>query len=376
MTPDDLVVTGVRTWSHTASPRSTWVMVQVTAGDVVGLGELSDGGHASRLERAARSVVGAVTGHPVGAARAAVRDLLTARREAEHDIDEALLWSTVLGGLESAFADLEARAQGIALSASLGLGGPRPVRVYANLNRRWGGESADVVCDEARRAVSEGYAAVKIAPFSWASHQGSRRSLVARALTLTRRVRDAVPAGTALMVDCHQLVPADLVGEVLRGLAPCDPLWVEDLVDVHDAAALRAAALQTELPLAAGEHVWDPALARKACASGALTYWLVDPKHAGGPDGTARMAEAADGTCLTFHNPSGPVGTAHAAHLAALGGQDTWLEVAFGEADRAAYLDPPERLVDGRWQPATGSGIGAVPARLVSVGEPLAWGRW
>lgn len=368
MSATDPLVTGLHVWSHPASPRSTWVMVRVSAGDLAGVGELSDGGAAATLVTTTKSLSDLVVGRRVGSARSAVRDLLQGRRAASNSAGEAFFWSTVLGGMESAFADLAARGQGVPLATALGLGTPLPVRAYANLNRRWGGQSADVLCEEARRAALAGYAAVKIAPFSWARQQGATHDGFGRGLDLVARVSDALPPGTGLMVDCHHLVPDDLIGDVVRELATADLLWVEDLVDVVSPAALQSAASLTDLPLAAGEHVWDPIVAEKACASGALAYWLVDPKHAGGPVGTARIAEAVDGATLTFHNPSGPVGTAHAAHLAGLAEGDTWLEVAWGEVDRATYLHPPERVLDGTWVPGQGSGIGTQPAPRVTSG--------
>ncbi len=356
MTSSDACVDGVAVWSHQASRRSTWVMVEVVAGAERGVGELSDGGPVTQLVTAARSVAGLVTGLGVLQARKTVRKHVEQRRDdAVHD---AFLWSTVLGGYESAFADLCARLDGRPLSSSLGLGEPRPVRTYANLNRRFGADGAAVVLAEAAHAADHGFAAVKVAPFTGAYDRGlSGTRLIRDGLEIVAGVRAAIPREVLLMVDCHHLVPADRVHDVARELEPLGVHWVEDLVDVTDRRALESAA-STGLSLAAGEHVWDPTVAATACATGALDYWLLDPKHAGGPDGAARIAEAVDGTALTFHNPSGPVGTAHAAHLAALAGESTWLELAWGEDNRTGFLEPAETVVDGTFRPTPGAGIG------------------
>ena len=361
MTASDQPVSRVTVWSHPASRRSTWVMVQVVADGVRGVGELSDGGPVQPLMAAARSVHGAATGIAVQDAREAVRRLLENRRASADDESGAFLWSTVLGGYESAFADLTARLDRRPLSAALGLGETAPVRAYANLNRRFGADGPEVVTSEAVRAVAHGYRAVKIAPFSGAHALGLVGvEMIRTGVELVSSVRAAIPRDTLLMVDCHHLVPVDLVGVVARELAPLGVHWVEDLVDVTDRDALRVAAA-TDLPLAAGEHVWDPSVAAAACATGALEYWLLDPKHAGGPVGAARIADAVDGIALTFHNPSGPVGTAHAAHLAGLAGDTTWLELAWGEEDRTSFLDPAETVAKGALMPASGPGIGCSP---------------
>lgn len=359
MTDSDEYVDSAMVWSHRASPRSSWVMVEVAAGGMRGVGELSDGAPVDVLMAAARSVRSELFGRPLGQARGALRRRLVELRAAGQG-QEAFLWSTVLGGYEAAFADLLARLENRALSASLGLGEPRPIRVYANLNRTFGAEGPDTIVSEAKRALSNGFSALKVAPFldnHAAGMSGVR--LVDAGLSLVGQVRDAVPWEVDLMVDCHHLVPADLLQLVVRELAPLGLYWVEDLVHVGDRSAIELAAAGG-LALAAGEHIWSPETAAAACADGALRYWLVDPKHAGGPAGVARIAEAVEGTQLTFHNPSGPVGTAHAAHLAALGGAATWLEFAWGEADRADFLDPAETLVDGAVQ-TSGPGIGCRP---------------
>ncbi|WP_432894498.1 enolase C-terminal domain-like protein [Kribbella sp. CA-245084] len=336
-------------------------MVELVADGIRGVGELSDGGPVAELIVAARSIGSSIVGLPLDQVRA------------ELPLPDTFLWSTVLGGYEAALADLVARLEGRSVAESLGLSEPQPVRLYANLNRRYGGDGAQAIVAEAVCAVGNGFSAVKVAPFLDNHARGmSGTQLVDAGLELVVKVREALPDGVRLMVDCHHLVPAQSVAVVARDLAALDLYWVEDLVRVDDRAALDAVAA-SGLALAAGEHIWQPAAAAAACADGALTYWLVDPKHAGGPAAVARFAEAIGDTQLTFHNPSGPIGTAHAAQLAALGGAGTWLEYAWGETDRLTFLDPPEAVVDGTLRPA-GPGIGCAPrtpdgAELIRVGE-------
>lgn len=360
MTAYDQRITAVSVWSVVASARSTWVLVSVSADGVSGIGELSDGGPVRELVLAARSAAALIEGREVRSARAHLGEALELRRDSAGTAAAQFLWSTVLGGLASALADLEARLSGRPLSVALGLGDPAPVRAYANLNRRWGG--GDELVTQAARATAAGLTAVKVAPFTaLAPGRELGAAEVREGLDLVRATRDAVPAGTLLMVDCHHRVPSDLFGQVATGLAPLDPYWVEDLVDVTEPDALRAAARAVDLPLAGGEHVWDPQVAASAVATGALDYWLLDPKHSGGPVGASRIAEAVTSVVLTFHNPSGPVGTAHAVHLAGLAPEQTWLELPWGEHEDAAFVDAPQLVSGGRLQAAAGPGIGCLP---------------
>jgi galactonate dehydratase len=353
---DDVYVDSAAVWSHRASRRSTWVLVEVVADGIRGVGELSDGAPVDALVTAAYSMSPLITGLRLEKARVALRGELERLRLA----GDGFLWSTVLGGYEAAFADLVARLEGRAVSESLGLGSPAPVRLYANLNRRFGGDGLDAIVAEALCAVGNGFSAVKVAPFLDNHAAGlSGVRLVEAGLEMVARVRSAIPDGVRLMVDCHHLVPVEYVGVVARELSGLDLYWVEDLVADRSEMELAAG---TGLALAAGEHVWDPAVAAAACAGGMLRYWLVDPKHAGGPVGVAQIAEAVGETQLTFHNPSGPVGTAHAAHLAGLGGAGTWLEYAWGETDRLTLMDPAEAVLNGTLRPA-GPGIGTTVSR-------------
>ncbi|HEY3512623.1 enolase C-terminal domain-like protein [Kribbella sp. NPDC051137] len=303
-------------WTHRPSSRSTWVLAEVVADGIHGVGELSDGGPLDELLAAAESVRTSLVG----------RSVAQARTELGRPAD-SFLSSTVRGGFAAAVADLTARLEGRSLSESLGLGAPRPVRLYANLNRRFGADGAETIVAEALRAVGNGFTAVKVAPFLDNHARGlTGTRLIDAGLELVTKVRAALPDDVRLMVDCHHLVPA---ADVVPELAALELHWVEDLVPLGDRAAVESA-VAAGLSLAGGEHVWQPAVAAASC--GGLAYWLVDPKHAGGPDGVRRIAEAIGETQLTFHNPSGPVGTAHAAQLAGLMGADGWLEYAWGEA--------------------------------------------
>lgn len=366
MTVRDERVTGVRVWSVEASPRSTWVLVGVSSAGECGVGELSDGGAVAEVVAAARGIAPLAEGRDVEVAAKGVVAELERRRESATSPATAFLWSTVLGGFASAFADLEARLAGEPLSWHLGLGDAAPIRAYANLNRRWGGTSEVEV--EGAKAVAAGLTAVKVAPFSALEGGALGPDQLMQGLRVAGALRDALPSGTHLMVDCHHRVPLELFGELARGLAPLDPYWVEDLVDVTDPAALRAVATTVDLPLAGGEHVWDPQVAASATATGALDFWLLDPKHAGGPAGSARVANAVTGAMVTFHNPSGPVGTAHAIHLGGLASEQTWLELPWGEHDGVDFLGAPQLVSGGRLRASSGPGAGCLP-RGRSAGE-------
>lgn len=357
MTADPAIIERIDLYTHRASARSTWTVVRVeSSAGVIGIGECSDSGNSTVLESAVHAARNALVGKPVGDERTAVEAWLCARREGA-DRPTGFAWSTALGGLAAALDDLCARHAGVALADRIGTAAPENVRLYANLNRTWGSRGVSDLVAAARAAAAEGFPAVKIAPFDAAGHHGDGDVVVA-GLAVVDAVRAALPDRTALMVDCHFRIDDRALLTVLPELAAREVFWVEDAVDPRDLDRLRRLRDHTSVPLAAGEHEWDPAVVEAACATGAVDFWLIDPKHAGGPRATRRLLGLTASAAVSYHNPSGPVGTAHAAQLSGLSPRLTWLEYAWGEPGRADYLSPTERVENGALVVPRGPGIG------------------
>src|SRR5215468_7371666 len=104
--PQDIANVEVRT-SQSAG-HSTWTVLQIHDSDgSTGLGECSDAGDAVVLAEAVRAVQEMLPGSAPARLIGWLRD-----RRAGQDPRQALAWSTVLGGVESALADLAARRAG------------------------------------------------------------------------------------------------------------------------------------------------------------------------------------------------------------------------------------------------------------------------
>lgn len=328
--------------------------MQSTAG-VVGLGECSDSGDTRVLAAAVREARVALVGGSLESGRALLRSQLASRRQSALP-SSALAWSTALGGLESALDDLTARHAGIPLAIHLGMSRPQRVQVYANLNRAFGGGTVLDLVAGARQATAQGFAAIKIAPFDTNAANGDA---VSAGLAIVDAVQEVLSDRTALMIDFHFRLDDQSLLRVLPELASRRVFWIEDAVHPSDLQRLVWLRGQTDLPLAAGEHEWDAALVEAACGSGAVDYWLMDPKHVGGPEATKRLLARTGDVAVSFHNPSGPVGTLHAAHLLGLSERTSWLEYAWGDADRAQFLAPGESVDGGMLLLPEGPGIGA-----------------
>jgi galactonate dehydratase len=341
----------VEVLTHESARHSTWMVLRIRdSRGLTGLGECSDSGDPAVLAEALHAVQMMLPGSDAAGLLGWLRD-----RRAGEGGRRALAWSTVLGGVESALADLAARRAGVPLGEYLGAPAPAKVRLYANLNRAWGTLGPAAVAEAAVAAAAQGFTAVKIAPFP-GGEDGSAGAV--EGLKTIDAVREVLPPDVKLMVDCHFKLDEGGLRVLLPELAARAVHWIEDIVDPRDVDRLRRLRDEWSVPLAGGEHEWDPAVVAAACATGAYAYWLIDPKHAGGPRATQRLIGLTAGTRVTFHNPSGPVGTAHAAQLAGMTDRFGWLEYAWGTADRAGYLRAPELIDAGSLCTPGGPGIG------------------
>ena len=274
---------------------------------------------------------------------------------------------TVRGGVATALADLAAQRAGVPLWSWLAPGRrpPGAIELSANLNRSLGQRRAEDFARQARRAVADGFRAVKVAPFDHLT--GPRRA--AEGVLRAQAVRDAVGPDIDLMIDVHHtLEPAELLAIGGR-LAALRPRWVEDAAPIGDLGALRAVRDVVGAPLAGGELAATVAEVQPALDAGLVDVLMPDLKHAGGPRSALALARAAAraGAQVSLHNPSGPVATAASLHVSVAAGAGL-LEFAYGEVPwRGAVIDPPEEPEDGRLAVPSTSGLGVSLARLESA---------
>lgn len=360
-------IAGWRERTHVVSWRTCWQTVELWTEDgSCGLGEWSDAGSWEATGGLRRSLADELVGRDVGSALHLVQALSVAAagRVTQPDSRAEL---TILGGLDAALCDLAAREAGVPLARWYG-GKPAATRCYANINRAVASRTPDEFARVARAAVAAGFRAVKCAPFDFLL--GARR--LAGGLEIAEAVMDAVGAGVEVMLDLHEnLSPGELgaAAPVLRALAP---RWVEDAAPLDDLERLESARKLLDVPMAGGEFAAGVEQIEPAVCAGLLDVVMPDVKHAGGPRRALDIARFAleSGVEVSFHNPTGPVSTAHSAAAAASLPSPTVLELAFGEVEwRSRVLEPTERMENGTLISAGGVGLAA---RLADrdFGEP------
>ncbi|MCT9075401.1 mandelate racemase/muconate lactonizing enzyme family protein [Streptomyces fulvoviolaceus] len=263
---------------------------------------------------------------------------------------------TVRGGLEQARLDREARQAGVSLRRLLtGELPPESVELYANINRVPGGRTPREVARVAEAAVRDGFTAVKLAPFD--TPDGDRRRTLAEiGLERVRAVRDAVGDRVDVMVDVHERLTLAELAPLLGPFEELGLYWLEDGVGIGHPAELAELRARTELRLAGGEFAFR--CEDVHAVRGLLDVFLPDVKHAGGPRTALDLAADAGPARISFHNPSGPVATLHAAQLTPAHLAER-LEYAYGEVPwRSDVVHGAERVQGGRLTLTDAPGIG------------------
>lgn len=365
----------VRLHQIAVSHRTTWFVTEITTADgVTGLGECSD----LRDPEAAAAVINAIA--PLIAHHRHGHDIDALDRRITHHLGrdaspaDTFLHRLVVGSLMTALCDIAARTDGLPLHRWLGAPAKSTVPLYANINRAPVERRSEEFASVAATAVSAGFDRIKLAPFDGPAHGDS--SLLETGLAHLRAVRAAVGPSTTVYVDVHHRLSRPELLAAIEAMEELGIAWIEDAVDVLSAADLLWLREATEIPLAGGEKLTDPADVASVVEEGLLSYLLLDPKYVGGPLRMRSILDVVGDTTVTFHDPTSPVSTGVSAHLAALPKNFAHVEYAFGEPiDRRTLLTPAEEIANGELTLTPGPGIGAA-FDSAAIGDRITTRDW
>lgn len=343
------------------SEKTTWrhVLLKTDSG-YVGVGEATlegtDQGFSDALSRQASTLRGQAP-NP-----ATLSGLATAANDLQS--------RTILSAVDQAVHDLSAQILDQPLYTRLGAPSAGSIPLYANINRTSHDRSPHAFAANARKAASQGFEAIKIAPFDTLAPEmcstlpGERH--IAIGLERIRGVREAVPS-CDLMIDCHWRFTPQATVNLLPALAEAGVVWLEcplletpdaipDLTDIRKAAnsyGIRLCGLET-----AG--MW--ADFAPFVEAGAYDVIMPDVKHAGGLGVILDIAQRAEalGTAVSLHNPSGPMAHLVSVHVMAAIGTSERLEIQWEESPLFFQItDPAPEIEKGACRPTTKAGLGA-----------------
>ena len=349
----------------TATPRTTWVVAELSDGEgAVTTVEITLGDRSAQVAEVLADLVAAARAcAPGGEMQVAGRLGLPPER-----LERDVVLATAVSALRTAVAQLDAARAGVSLHRFLGAEATESVELYANINRALhatGRTPADFA-RAADRAARAGFRSFKCAPFdevSAASPPDRILTAAAAGLARVRAVRSATGPAARLLVDCHSRFTVATAPVIAAELAQLGVGWFEEPVQPRTAAAgLAAIARQAPLPVAGGESGYGGAFFDRLLDTGAVSIIMPDIKHCGGVGEAVRVGRSAlrRGGAFSLHSPSGPISLLASAHVTAAVSGALPLEHAVDEVDwRADLVTPAERIEDGRLLLPTAAGLGA-----------------
>lgn len=339
-------ITGIEVFSVNVTQRTNWIILRLnTNAGISGYGEASLGGRAELAELNefyamvdGRSPFAVAEYRAQGRSRAAAGGRVIAT--AFSAIEQAL-WDLSGKILDAPFYDLV----GGKLRDSLG--------VYANINRATVERTPAGFAETAQRAVADGFAAIKAAPFDGFPVLTAPAAEIDRAKELgiacVYAMRDAVGEDVAIKIDAHSFFDVELAIEVARELDSARLSWFEEPVaptQTADTKLIHDAVSQT---IAGGEFLFGMEGFWPLCEIGAVDIIMPDVKHCGGlmeATHIAAIAQAVD-VRVSPHNPSGPISTAASVALCATLPNFEILEYQWGEVEWRGTLVEPAEIIEG-----------------------------
>lgn len=381
-------ITGLEVVAVAVNHRGDWLHVRVETDEgITGLGEASHGGFGPDRDEIVAAILRRqcfplLRGRDPRAVRACAAALAP--------LAGGLAGATAVSACEQALWDLAGKAAGVPVFRLLGGPARERIPLYANVNRAVVDRTPEGFARSTSAAVSEGFRAVKLAPFDGTDRRRIRardqQARVRHGIACVAAVRDAVGAEVEVYVDCHSkfdLPTAVAVARELRGLGV---RWFEEPVPTDDLESLVALRpLVPEMELIGGEALYGVAGFWPYLASGVWGCAMPDVKHCGGIAAALAIAELADArrVAVAPHNPSGPVASLASAHVAAALPSLRALEYAWGEVPwRGSLISPAERIEHGELILPSGPGLGialderTVAAHPVAPGEGRAHQHW
>lgn len=326
-------IASIRFAGINVTPKTNWSFVEVRIEDGrIGTGECTLADHEAALEVEVERLDAALR-----AADARDRNALT--RVLVH-APGGLVRHAALSAVEQALWDLAGQQAGVPVWRLLGGRLRERVDLYANINRGVAERVPEGFAAAARRAVADGFAAVKLAPFDpfvWEDAAGPvQRAAYAQAIERIAAVRDAVGPGVDVMVDCHWRFSAGGAAALVRDVARFGLFWLEcPLAEANLAEIRRIRLLANErgMRLAGAETLAGLAGFAPVIAAGAYDVLMPDIKYCGGHEEMRRIAALAQvhGIEIAPHNPTGPICHAQTVQACATIPNLGRLEVQFGE---------------------------------------------
>ena len=219
---------------------------------------------------------------------------------------------SAISGIDQALWDIKGKSVGLPVYQLLGGAVRTKMKMYCWI----GGDDPEVVIQQARDRVDEGYSAVKMnatGPMAWIASQKDITKVVENIRLLREEFGDDLDIG----LDFHGRVHKGMVRPLIDQLRPFHPMFIEEPVLSEHAEALHHISAYSGIPIATGERMYSRWDFKQLLHDGHVSIIQPDLSHAGGISEVFRiaaMAEAYD-VAVAPHCPLGPISLAAALQL-------------------------------------------------------------
>lgn len=308
--------------------KGDWLVLGISDGRHIGLGEISHSMDDSACLRRARELFDAHIARASGGFELDPVAIAALDRGAFSTAPD-LVTATAISGLNQALLDLTAQRAGVPvwrLFRPSGAPVNAEVACYVTLNRALRARAIPDFLHAVEAAHALGVDAVKLTPFEAVTRDGNQLKQCEDGFARLDAVRKEFPRAS-LRVDCHERFTPTAARELLPRFSALRLDWLEE--PCPPGPALGELRRHSKLPLAIGELFFGEGRFRELLKSGWADVIMPDPKHVGGFNALVRvcqMAEALSGQ-VSPHNPSGPIAACAAVQAAALSPAVTSIEL-------------------------------------------------
>jgi len=219
---------------------------------------------------------------------------------------------SAISGIDQALWDIKGKHLGVSVYELLGGAVRKKIKMYC-----WvGGDHPEVLLEQAREKVAQGYKAVKMnatGEFAWIDSLQKVKTVANNIRLLREEFGDMLDIG----LDFHGRIHKGMVKRLIDELAPYHPMFIEEPVLSENNEALDHIYGYTSIPIATGERMFSRWDFKELLHRGTIDIIQPDLSHAGGISEVRRiaaMAEAYD-VALAPHCPLGPIALASCLHI-------------------------------------------------------------
>jgi galactonate dehydratase len=344
-----LTVSGLEVFRVKVNRRGNWTLIRLqTSGGLTGIGEASHSGKDEANLEFLQQFFALVKGRSIYDVEW-LRNV-TAPVVAQHGAPA----SVAASALEQCLWDIRGKASGVPTYELFG-GRIQPrIRNYANINRSTEDRTPDGFARMAEKAVSDGFDAIKLAPFDemprGLKDPATIEEFTQAGIACAAAVRQVIGPKRDLLIDGHSHFDRQHGLDLAERLASLNLFWLEEVTPanpVEDLAAINHAA---KMPTAGGESIYGVHGFYPYIRADAVKVVMPDVKVCGGMLELKKIAAMAEGAGLLTspHGPASPIGNVAAAQVVASVPNFNILEFSYGEVPwRAELIEPPEELNGG-----------------------------